>query len=184
MPRLAWFGFLLLLGCSGQEERGAQLAAAFDNGLASLGGATRPAAPLAAGPVAPAPPFPPSAPASPPAAALHRVATSGAAPGPTPGAAGGLLGAGPDALRRWLGEPMLRRREGPAEVWLYAGPACALDLVLYDAPGGLRVAHAAARANGTAPRTETQCLRDLTPTGRAREGTLPLAGAEGGPAGA
>ena len=71
------------------------------------------------------------------------------------------------ALRRWLGEPSLRRIEGGAEVWLYAGTACALDLVLYPDSGRLRVAHASARASGTEPRTEAGCLQDLA----ARPGT-------------
>jgi len=161
-PALGCALVLLLLGCAGREERGAQLAAAFDNGLASLG-------PLPA--VAPA-----AAPPTGTSPALQRVAAPARPAGsPGPGEAAGLLGAGPETLRRWLGEPALRRREGPAEVWLYAGPACALDLILYDAPGGPRVAHAAARANGAAPRTEAQCLRELAPGGRPRDGTLAAA---------
>lgn len=84
-----------------------------------------------------------------------------AAPGTRPAAAAQLLGAGPDAVRRWLGEPSLRRAEGQAEIRLYAGGACALDLVLYPEHGGLRVAHATARASGTESRTEAACLREL-----------------------
>ncbi len=72
-----------------------------------------------------------------------------------------LLGLEPESLRRRLGEPSLRRSEGTAEVWLYAGPACALDLVLYPAAGRLRVAHASARASGAEPRTEAHCLQEL-----------------------
>ena len=72
-----------------------------------------------------------------------------------------LLGLEPEALRRWLGEPSLRRADGDAEVWLYAGPACALDLVLYPNAGRLRVAHANARASGTEKRTEAHCLGEL-----------------------
>lgn len=82
-------------------------------------------------------------------------------PGSRPAAVAQLLGARPDAVRRWLGEPSLRRIEGTAEVWLYAGAACALDLVLYPDRDGLGVAHAAARANGTEPRTEASCLGEL-----------------------
>jgi hypothetical protein len=65
-------------------------------------------------------------------------------------------------LRRWLGEPNLRRPEGPAEIWLYAGQDCALDLILYREGSGLRVAHAAARASGATPQTEATCLRHLS----------------------
>ena len=81
--------------------------------------------------------------------------------GPAPAAAAQLLAAPPALLRRWLGEPSLIRAEGGAEVWLYAGPACALDLVLYPAGDDLRVAHAAARASGATPRTEAACLAEL-----------------------
>lgn len=78
-----------------------------------------------------------------------------------PMAAAQLLGAGSDAVRRWWGEPAFRRIEGEAEVWRYDGPACALDLLLYPELGGLRVAHAAARASGIEARTEAACLGGL-----------------------
>jgi hypothetical protein len=71
-------------------------------------------------------------------------------------------------LRRWFGEPDLRRPEGDAEVRLYLGPGCALDVVLYPevgggrrGGGGMRVSHAAARADGAAAVTEADCLRGL-----------------------
>ncbi|MBV1795970.1 hypothetical protein [Siccirubricoccus sp. G192] len=88
-----------------------------------------------------------------------------------PTAVAQLLGAGPEALRRWLGEPALRRAEGSAEIWLYASDACALDLVLYPEAGRLRAAHAAARANGTGNRTEAACLGEI--------GAAPGAGGSG-----
>ncbi|MFC4168703.1 hypothetical protein [Teichococcus aestuarii] len=75
-----------------------------------------------------------------------------------------LLGQSPEALRRWLGEPRLRRTEGAAQIWLYQTPFCHLDVVLDrdDAPGSpLRVSYAAARASGTERRTEAACLRQL-----------------------
>ena len=96
--------------------------------------------------------------------------------GVPPATAAELLGAGPEVLRRRLGEPALRRIEGTAEIWLYAGPACALDLVLYPergGGGGLRVAHAAARAAGAENRTESECLREL---GRASPGAAAVPG--------
>jgi hypothetical protein len=85
-------------------------------------------------------------------------------PTTSPTMAGQLLGHTPDTLRRLLGEPRLRREEGPAEVWHYQATQCHLDLVLYreeDARGALRVAYASARAVGTARRGEAQCLRDI-----------------------
>ena len=83
--------------------------------------------------------------------------------GPTPGAAEGaailpgvptqaqqLLGQPPAALRRLLGEPRLRRQEGEAEIWLYQGAFCHLDVMLYRDGGGTepRVTYATARAAG------------------------------------
>lgn len=82
--------------------------------------------------------------------------------GARPLAAAELLGAGPDALLRWFGEPDLRRAEGDAEVMLFLGPGCALDVVLYATAGGAkRVAHAGARADGPAAVTEAGCLRGI-----------------------
>jgi hypothetical protein len=112
-------------------------------------------------------------------AAGQGVATAAIHPaGPRPVAASEILGAGPDALRRWFGDPDLRRSEGDAaEVRLYLGPGCALDVVLYaEAPGGagggLRVAHAVARAEGAAAVTEGDCLRGIAGGGGGVGGTL------------
>lgn len=82
----------------------------------------------------------------------------------TPERAAQLLGQSPEAVRRWLGEPRLRRTEGAAQIWLYQTSFCHLDVVLDrdDAPGAaLRVSYAAARASGTERRTEAACLRQL-----------------------
>ncbi|MCB4822720.1 hypothetical protein [Roseicella aerolata] len=148
-PRLRLLLLLLLpAGCAAPEDRElAALRLAAESSQASLA-ATAPA------PVPALPPRP-----APRAASLIDIRH--APPGPRPVAAAELLGAGPETLRRWLGEPSLRRSEGGAEIWLYAGEGCALDLVLYPAGGGLRVAHAAARAHGTEPRTEVACLRGI-----------------------
>jgi hypothetical protein len=85
--------------------------------------------------------------------------------GPTgsrPASAAQLLGAVPETLRRWLGEPNLRRPEGPAEIWLYTAEDCALDIILYREGGSLRVANAAARASGARSQTEAACLHQLS----------------------
>lgn len=147
-PRLSLMLMMAILpgGCAAvAEEPAATLRQAMEAGLAGLT-----PAPAAPGPDA-APP-----------------------PGTRPTAARDLLGAAPEALRRLLGEPTLRRAEGPAEVWLYAGGACALDVILYRGRDGLRVAHAAARANGTQPRTEAVCLSELAATPGLRP--IPAAG--------
>nr|WP_305123471.1 hypothetical protein [Roseomonas sp. GC11] len=81
-----------------------------------------------------------------------------------PQSASQLLGQPPEAVRRWLGEPRLRRQEGNAQVWLYQGPFCHLDVVMdrEDRAGSpLRVSYAAARAAGTERRTEAACLAEL-----------------------
>ncbi|MEI6158269.1 MAG: hypothetical protein WCP77_00430 [Roseococcus sp.] len=76
--------------------------------------------------------------------------------------AASLLGATPEAVRAALGEPLLRRAEGPAQIWLYTGGGCQLDIVLYAGDAGPRVAHIQARAGGLAQRTEASCLRDIS----------------------
>jgi hypothetical protein len=85
-----------------------------------------------------------------------------AAPATHPNHAATLLGATPEAVRAALGEPMLRRAEGPAQVWLYSGGGCQLDIVLYAGEAGPRVAHIQARAGGLAQRSEASCLRDIS----------------------
>lgn len=81
-----------------------------------------------------------------------------------------LLGASPEMVRATLGEPLLRRSEGPAQVWLYAGGGCQVDIVLYTAESGPRVAHVQARAGGLAQRTEASCLRDIASQASTRPG--------------
>lgn len=134
-PRLRLLLALLPAACAHAEGREV---AAFQAAMASS------RASLAA--LAPDGPVPAGLPA-PPASSASAVAQ--------------FLGAGPEAVRRRLGEPSLRRAEGQAEIWLYAGDSCALDLVLYPGHGGLRIAHAAARASGTESVTEADCLRQL-----------------------
>ncbi|MCX8134900.1 MAG: hypothetical protein N3D18_13170 [Roseococcus sp.] len=82
-------------------------------------------------------------------------------PEPPPARAAALIGARPEQLLARLGPPALRREEGGAQVWLYATPACQLDLVLYPEGGALRVAHAQARAQGMARRSEPACLGEI-----------------------
>lgn len=92
--------------------------------------------------------------------------------------AGQLVGQTPQDVVQLLGEPRLRRAEGPAEIWHYQAPQCHLDVFLYredGARGGLRVAYAAARADGTARRGEAACLRDIA-RGATAPGAAPLVG--------
>ena len=78
-----------------------------------------------------------------------------------PGSVAALLGQTPDAVLSALGPPTRRRPEGQAEIWLYQGAHCALDVVLYREASSTRVAWAAARAAGTETRTEARCLAEL-----------------------
>lgn len=151
---------VFLSGC--EERRADARLAALQAGLASAQAGFAVLSPSAPGPSPPAiargaaPGFRPTALHSPPVGAV-----AGGPPGIRPAAASALLGAGPDALRRWFGDPDLRRREGDAEVLLFLGPGCALDVVLYAEGGAARVAHAAARADGAAAVTEADCLRGI-----------------------
>jgi hypothetical protein len=81
-----------------------------------------------------------------------------------PGAmAANLVGATPASLTASFGAPMLRRVDGPAEVWLYHSPTCGLNLILYpDAAGTKRVADAVPD-NGNA----AACVSSLQQNGTA-----------------
>ncbi|TCZ58681.1 hypothetical protein [Roseicella aquatilis] len=152
-PRLRCLPFLLLAGCAATgDQKAAALRQAMESSQASLALFAPPGDPV---------PLPSAHTRAPPQRAGLSAAARRGGTGAPPGSAAELLQAGPETLRQRLGEPTLRRREGTAEVWLYTGEACALDLILYPAAGGLRVAHAAARASGTEPRTEAECLREL-----------------------
>lgn len=116
--------------------------------------------PADTGPVAPA------APAVSAARVPARPSPPTSAPRAThalPDTAAALLGAEPEAVIGVLGTPLLRRSEGNAEIWLYAGPQCHLDIVFYPGEdgGAPRVAHAGARIEGDAPRGEAECLAGI-----------------------
>lgn len=170
---LSRLDLLLLLpaaACASSEDRAAS---ALTEALA----ASRASLTAVGSRVAPSPPG--LRPATPDPAALERLAVApgaGAvrsappfAPGTSPLSGRNappqrvmqLLGATPDGVRQWLGEPSLRRSEGTAEVWLYVAADCALDLILYRDRSRLLVAHAGGRAQGTAVATEAQCLAGI-----------------------
>jgi hypothetical protein len=142
------------------QSHSASLAALGPSGGAQLAGLPAPASATGAPAAlrgAPRSLAPPAAAAAPGPAPLPDIPRTG----PAPAAASELIGAAPEAVLARLGPPALRRQEGDAQVWLYAGRACQLDLILYPTAGGPRVAHAAARAGGIGQRTEGACLRDL-----------------------
>lgn len=108
-----------------------------------------------------APPAPAPAPPPPPPPALPLA-------GQEPEHATSLAGRTPEQLRQALGEPSLRRAEGPVVVWLYAAAGCQLDVMFYETPEGARVAYAQARAGGFAQRSEAACLAAILQEGRRR----------------
>jgi len=83
--------------------------------------------------------------------------------GSAAGSVDGLVGATPAALEAELGQPLLLRQDGPAQVWLYRSSRCAIDLILYRDPatGAPRVATADARPLG-APLSDADCLASMS----------------------
>ena len=72
-----------------------------------------------------------------------------------------FLGLGTAELAQELGEPQLRRREAPAEIWQYRGKRCVLDLFLYPEAGTLKVTHIEARDRKAETYETKECLRQL-----------------------
>ena len=79
-----------------------------------------------------------------------------------------LSGSPPERILAWLGEPALRRAEGPVAIWLYSTAGCQLDVIFYPGTDGPRAAYLQARAGGFAQRTEAACLQDLAAHARRR----------------
>ncbi len=80
---------------------------------------------------------------------------------------GELIGLTGRVLSNRLGRPDFVQRDGPAEIWRYAGTECFLDVFLYLKSGDLQVAHYEVR-NGAEkarfPQTTSNaanCYRDL-----------------------
>ena len=73
-----------------------------------------------------------------------------------------MMGAQPAALLAELGEPQLKRRESPAEIWQYRGEGCVLDFFLYENGGPeIEVIHLEAR-DATAAKTDPEaCFAGL-----------------------
>jgi hypothetical protein len=164
---------LPVLGCAQPEASLTEqaLADALASQRASLAGVGAPGDARAGAPAGT--PVPAPAPAS---GQAVMAALRPEAGGTAPALAGELIGQTPEALRRLLGEPRLRRQEEGAEIWHYQASQCHLDLVLYPdtgRPGLLRVAFAQARAAGAARRGEAACLRDIA-RGAARPPPPPL----------
>ena len=65
-----------------------------------------------------------------------------------PISAQGLVGSTPQVLNADFGPPMLRRVDGPAQVWVYESAVCGLQVFLYPDAGGTPRVAAAVPDNG------------------------------------
>lgn len=87
-----------------------------------------------------------------------------------------LMGRAPGAVLADLGEPELRRREPPVEVWQYRSDACVFDVYFdrHDGQAGPVVVFYEARSRGgtSGPADPPGCLGEVIAAGR----TAPSAG--------
>ena len=61
-------------------------------------------------------------------------------------------------LTALLGEPKLRLRDGPAQVWQYAGQGCVLHLYLYQEDGSFRVTYGEVRIDDPQANRQPACV--------------------------
>lgn len=85
-----------------------------------------------------------------PPAPVHEAARAIAVPAPAvpaePADPAAFVGRGAREVAEMLGEPRLKRRDPPAELWQYRAERCALDLFLYTGrDNALTVRHAEVR---------------------------------------
>lgn len=93
---------------------------------------------------------------------LSACAVSSATPTDQPLSQQALHGVTPQILAADFGPPMLRRVDGPDQVWLYQTPTCTLDVFLYpDNTGKLRVG-AVLPDDGSKPQSCMQSLTHIT----------------------
>jgi hypothetical protein len=74
-----------------------------------------------------------------------------------------LMGMAPAGVTGMLGEPELRRREGPAEVWQYRSSRCAFNIYMEDDDSlGQRVVYFGARSRTAGASVHPpQCLGEI-----------------------
>ena len=76
-----------------------------------------------------------------------------------------VIGASEGAVARLIGQPELKRREEPAEVWQYRTRSCVFDVYLYPAAGGGRsVTHVDARHRREGGVSAAACLGEIVAT--------------------
>ncbi|MGE0094663.1 MAG: hypothetical protein AB7M05_12415 [Alphaproteobacteria bacterium] len=116
--------------------------------------------PAASPPATPAP-SPKPIPAPPPAATQPTPpAPTASLPQPSPDQ---LMGLDAQGVTRLLGQPSLKRAEGPAHVWQYANRLCVLDVVMYDdeAKRGPRVNYVELRDPAGGSAVPRSCFRSF-----------------------
>jgi len=80
---------------------------------------------------------------------------------PTPPRADELVGLAAAAVAAYLGPPIFKRRDDPAEIWQYAAGSCFLDLFFYKKGDGFTVTHVEARGKSVVKVSADDCLRYL-----------------------
>jgi hypothetical protein len=74
---------------------------------------------------------------------------------------GELIGLERNELQARLGDPALRRRDAPAEIWQYRSSLCVLDLFLYRDGQAVRVTNAEVRPRDGRELPAATCLSSL-----------------------
>jgi len=168
-------------GCAPAPDMSAVAEQALADGRASMAVLAVSAPPALPGPREPARMQPLRTEGMPPVGETRAASFLPAAAMPTHAAA--FSGSTTERVLSWLGEPALRRAEGPVAIWLYSTAGCQLDVMFYPSTDGLRVAYVQARAGGFAQRTEAACLQDLAAQARRRASPASQMGGVGGRAG-
>ena len=65
-------------------------------------------------------------------------------------------------IRSLLGTPSLLRQDPPAQLWQYRGPACVLDVYLYETSAGFVSKHLAARGLKGQTMDPSACLAAIS----------------------
>ena len=72
-----------------------------------------------------------------------------------------LIGLEREQIQARLGDPALRRRDAPAEIWQYRSPLCVLDVFLYRDGTAMRVTSAELRPRDGRELPAATCLSSL-----------------------
>jgi|GEM_PF-4983012 len=87
---------------------------------------------------------------------IERRAVPAPKPAPTT-----LLGQTREEVAAYLGDPDLKRRESPAEIWRYGDESCGVHLFFYENDGVMVVQHVETRLADDSELDEAECLDSL-----------------------